>query len=165
MMRWYLRLWKLRAFSASCIVIVALSSAQQQNVLSVAAKTLGADTIQTLQFTGSGATFSVGQNFTPTDPWPRVTVKRYTASIDYDMASMRQELVREMGATMPRGGGVPFTREVRQIQAITGDLAWNVPVTADPFAGSLPAGPCTPPEAAALHRKPLLRQIVSQRAG
>jgi glyoxylase-like metal-dependent hydrolase (beta-lactamase superfamily II) len=153
-MRRYLGLWKLTVFSASCIVIVALSSAQQQNVLSVAAKTLGADTIQTLQFTGSGATCSVGQNFTPNDPWPRVTVKRYTASIDYDMASMQQELVREMGATMPRGGGVPVTGEVRQIQAINGDLACDMPVAADPLAGSLPAGPCTPPEAGGTPPKP-----------
>ena len=39
------------------------------------AKTLGPDTIQTLQFTTSAATFSVGQNFMPTAPWPRVTVQ------------------------------------------------------------------------------------------
>src|SRR5262249_6068912 len=48
---------------------------------------------------------------------------------------------------MPRGGGVPFTGELHQIQAISGLLAWNIPVPPDPAAGSLPVGPCTPPEA------------------
>jgi ABC-type antimicrobial peptide transport system permease subunit len=43
---------------------------------------------------------------------PRVTVKRYAAPID--AVSMRQELVRNMGATMPRGGGVPFIGEPRR---------------------------------------------------
>jgi hypothetical protein len=41
------------------------------------------------------ATFTVGQNFTPNDPWPRVTVNRYSASLDHDSASMQQELVRD----------------------------------------------------------------------
>ena len=59
-----------------------------------------------------GATFSVGQSYTSTGPWARVTLKRYAALMDYETASMRQELVREMGATMPRVGGVPFTGEL-----------------------------------------------------
>ena len=87
---------------------------------------LGVAKIKTLQFTGSGANFSVGQNFTPNEPWPRVTVKSYTASINYDTGSMRQELLREMGTVMPRGGGAPFTGEQRQIQVVSGNYAWNV---------------------------------------
>ena len=59
--------------------------------------------IKTLQFTGSGANFSVGQNYAPSEPWPRVTVKNYSASINYDTGSMRVELLREMGE-------VEFTR-------------------------------------------------------
>ena len=67
-------------------------SAQQADALKAAADTLGAAKIKTLQFTGSGANFSVGQNYTPSEPWPRVTVKSYTASINYDTGSMRLEL-------------------------------------------------------------------------
>ena len=83
-------------------------SPQQLDTLKSAADALGVNQVNTLEFTGSGATFSVGQNFEPNDPWPRVTLKRYTALINYETGSMRQELLREMGATMPRGGGVPF---------------------------------------------------------
>src|SRR5947207_16000368 len=76
--------------------------AGNQSALQAVADALGADAIHTLQFTAAGATFSVGQNFTPSDPWPRVSLKSYTALIDYDNNRMRQDLVREIGATMPR---------------------------------------------------------------
>src|ERR1051325_5231126 len=86
----------------------------QHTALESAAEMLGADSIRTIWFTASGATFTVGQNFTPDEPWPRVALTRYTVVIDYERLRMRQEFVREMGRTMPRGGGVPFTGELRQ---------------------------------------------------
>ena len=121
---------------ALAFTFAAGSSAQEADAVKAAAGTLGAGTLKTLQFTGSGANFSVGQNFTPAEPWPRVTVKSYTASINFDTGSMRQELVREMGTTMPRGGGAPFTGEQRQIQVVSGNLAWNEPRTTIPRVGS-----------------------------
>src|SRR4051812_44347180 len=79
--------------------------AQQRTALQTAADTLGTAKIKTLQFTGSGTNFSVGQNYLPNEPWPKVDVKSYSASINYDTGSLRAELLREMGAVMPRGGG------------------------------------------------------------
>jgi glyoxylase-like metal-dependent hydrolase (beta-lactamase superfamily II) len=134
----------------SAAIVLAFApdvSPQQLDALKSAADALGVNQIKTLEFTGSGATFSVGQNFEPNDPWPRVSLKRYTALINYETGGMRQELLREMGPTMPRGGGVPFTGAVHQIQAIGGQYAWNIPIPPDPAAGSLPVGPCTSPEA------------------
>jgi glyoxylase-like metal-dependent hydrolase (beta-lactamase superfamily II) len=126
--------------ATTCALALGVApSAQQADAVRAAANTLGAATIKTLQFTGSGANFSVGQNFTPSEPWPRVTVKSYTASINYDTGSMRQELLREMGTTMPRGGGAPFTGEQRQIQVVSGNYAWNL-------AAAAPGAP--PPQAA-----------------
>ena len=129
--------------AVGCVLALAslsvVPSAQQSDALKAAATALGAANLKTLQFTGSGANFSVGQNFTPNDPWPRVTVKNYTASINYDTGSMRQELLREMGTTMPRGGGAPFTGEQRQIQVVGGTYAWNVPVAPPAPAGGAPA--------------------------
>jgi hypothetical protein len=95
--------------------IIVTASPIQRSAIDAAIDTLGANGINTLQFTASSATFTVGQNFTPSDPWPRVTLKRYTVLLDYEHARMRQELVREMGTPMPRGGGVPCTGELRQI--------------------------------------------------
>src|SRR5215813_3330877 len=126
------------------IGVLALASAltaQQTNALQKAADTLGTAKIKTLQFTGSGANFSVVQNYTTNEAWTRVNVKNYTASINYDTASARVELLREMGDTMPRGGGAPFFGEQRQVQVVSGDYAWNVP----PMPGA-PAAPA--PDAA-----------------
>jgi glyoxylase-like metal-dependent hydrolase (beta-lactamase superfamily II) len=128
--------------TACVLALTAGLSAQQGDALNAAASRLGASTIKTLQFAGSGANFSIGQNFSPADPWPRVTVKSYTASINYDTGSMRQELVREMGTVMPRGGGAPFTGEQRQIQIVSGNYAWNLAAPAQ-------AGGNAPPPAAA----------------
>src|SRR5438105_3276522 len=74
--------------------------------IAAAAATLGADTTSSLRFAGDGVSFTVGQNFTADDPWPRVAVRRYDALIDYRAGAMRVEMLREMGARMPRGGGV-----------------------------------------------------------
>jgi hypothetical protein len=125
----------------------AARAARQSDALEAAAAALGAKTIQTLQFTGSGASFTVGQNFTPDDPWPLVPVKRYDARINYETSSMEVDLVREMGATMPRGGGVPFNGELRQVQVVGGDFAWNVPVPVSAQYRTPPATCCTLPEA------------------
>ena len=119
------------------LMLASVVAAQQANALQTAADTLGAARIKTLQFTGSGQNFSVGQNYSPSEAWPPVTVKNYTGSINYDTGSMRVELLREMGAVMPRGGGGPFFGEQRQIQLVSGNYAWNVP----PPAGNAPAAP------------------------
>src|SRR6185503_11298480 len=87
---------------------LGVGGAAQQGALQTAAGTLGVANLKTLQFTGSGRNFSVGQNYTSTEPWPPVPVKNYTAVVNFDTGAMRVELLREMGPVMPRGGGAPF---------------------------------------------------------
>src|SRR5439155_16073980 len=135
---------KITLLGVVALTLVSALAAQQRNALQTAADTLGAARIKTLQFTGSGANFSVGQNYLPNEPWPKVEVKNYTASINYDTGSMRAELLRQMGAVMPRGGGAPFFGEQRQIQVVSGNYAWNVPVP----PANAPAGAAPPPVAA-----------------
>jgi glyoxylase-like metal-dependent hydrolase (beta-lactamase superfamily II) len=143
----------MRSFIASAVLgLLVLTSAvgAQQGALQNAADKLGVAKIKTLQVTGSGAMFSVGQNYTSSDPWPRVTVKSYMALVNYDTASMRVELVRESGAVMPKGGGAPFFGEQRQIQVVSGNYAWNVPVQpANAPAGGPAPMPQPNPDAAA----------------
>lgn len=131
------------SFALMCALALAAGVAAQQGALQTAAATLGVANIKTLQFTGSGRNFSVGQNYTPTEAWPPVTVKNYVASINYDTGSMRVELVREMGPVMPRGGGGPFFGEQRQVAVVGGNYAWNVPAP----PANAPAGAAAPPAA------------------
>src|SRR3989449_2933698 len=124
-------------FATLGILALASAVAAQSNAVQTAADTLGAARIKTLQFTASGQNFSVGQNYTPAEPWPPVREKSYAAAINYAGGSMRVELVREMGGVMPRGGGGPFFGEQRQIQVVGGNYAWTVAAA----AGNAPAPP------------------------
>src|SRR6266571_6999753 len=127
-----------------CALAIGAGASAQQAALQTAANTLGVAKIKTLQFTGSGRNFSVGQNYTSTEPWPAVPVKSYTAVVNFDTGAMRVDMTREMGPVMPRGGGAPFFGEQRQIQVVSGNYAWNVP----PPAPNAPAGGAAPPAAA-----------------
>src|SRR5215471_19094747 len=135
------------ALMVSVFTITLGGAVDQSDALKVAAKALGVNRIKTLEFIASGSSFTVGQNFTPDVPWPTIPVKTYDALINYETSSMRLELVREMGERMPPGGGVPFTGELRQIQVVRGDEAWNAPGPRPKREGAAPATPCTLPEA------------------
>ena len=90
------------------LAITCVLAAQKGNALQTADDALGVAKVKTLQFTGSGQNFSVGQNYSPTEPWPPVPVKNYTALINFDTGSMRVEMLREITTpAMPRGGGRP----------------------------------------------------------
>jgi len=91
------------------------------------AKAMGAASVKSIQYSGSGVNFQVGQNFSPDTPWPRFVVKSYTRNVNYENASIRDELVRTQGENPPRGGGgQPVAGEQRQIFVASGDFAWNV---------------------------------------
>ncbi|OFV90330.1 MAG: hypothetical protein A3G76_13015 [Acidobacteria bacterium RIFCSPLOWO2_12_FULL_65_11] len=154
---------KFTVFAGVCLLALAIGvpSAQQADPLKAAADALGVANIKTIEITGAGAQYSVGQNYTASEPWPRVNVRSYTASINYDTSSMRTEIVRFSGAQMPRGGGAPFAGEQRQIQVVSGTFAWNMPAPAPapaPAAAPAPAptggqaaggrGPAAPPQPA-----------------
>ena len=129
---------KISLLALICSLALAAGVAAQQGALQTAASTLGVANIKTLQYTGAGRNFSIGQNYTAAEPWPAVPVKSYTAAINYDTGAMRVELLREMGAVMPRGGGAPFFGEQRQIQAVAGNYAWNPPAAAGGMAAPQP---------------------------
>jgi hypothetical protein len=141
-------MWKQAVWpGAAMLLLAAPSAAQAPDTVRAAAAALGVDAVETLQFTGSGATFTVGQNYTPADPWPRVSVKSYRVSIDFRTGSMRIEMVRQMGPRMPQGGGVPLAGELPQSQVVSGAYAWNEPVGVERSGAPGPATPCTRPEA------------------
>jgi glyoxylase-like metal-dependent hydrolase (beta-lactamase superfamily II) len=122
----------LLALAVACFMVGAAPSAQQTNALQAASDAIGAANVKSLRVQGWGAMFTLHRSFTPNEPWPRVHLKSYTASIDYDTASMRVELVRESGLVMPLGGGGPFVGEQRPIQVVSGTFAWNEQPPASP---------------------------------
>jgi glyoxylase-like metal-dependent hydrolase (beta-lactamase superfamily II) len=97
-------------------------------VLSTVSKAMGADNLKTIQYTGSGADFSLGQAMNPTSPWPRFTNKTYTRTIDFDKQASQLQRVRVQGENPPRGGGgQPLVGEQNQNQVVifNDNTPWN----------------------------------------
>ena len=123
--------------SASRIAIALLVAAglpwpgQAQDAtaaLDAAAKAMGTATLQSLRYTGTGSNNSLGQAYSTGGAWPRFTVKKYTALVNYTAPAMRQEIVRIDDEDPPRGGGAgPFTPATGQggIRPIPGDIIQN----------------------------------------
>ena len=73
--------------------------------IDAAAKAMGTTSLQSIQYSGTGSVFMLGQNFRPEAPWPRFRVIKYNAGVRYDAPAFREELVRIDDESPARGGG------------------------------------------------------------
>ena len=90
------------------------------------AKALGAPGLKSIEIQGSGVTLQVGQPYTPGGAYPEFTVRSFTRVVNYDTASLRDEIVRTRTLEPPKGGG-PYVRgEHKLVFVASGDYAWNV---------------------------------------
>ena len=73
---------KLVLLLAACLLLGPRMGAAEdtQAVLDGVGKAMGE--VKSLQYSGSGAFYSLGQSFTPGEPWPRFGLKSYTRTID-----------------------------------------------------------------------------------
>ena len=109
----------LKSFRAAVVLAVALPSlvlAQDAaGVIAAASKAMGADNLNTIEYSGSGYDFVFGQAFSPTSPWPKFVVKSYNRALDLRVPSSRDDRVRLQYENPPRGGGQqPVIGERRQ---------------------------------------------------
>ena len=117
----------LSRLAAIFVLLSPLAATAQDASLDNVAKAMGAAGVKSIQYSGSGVNFQIGQNYSPDVPWPRFVVKSYTRAANYDTPALRDELVRLQGEDPPRGGGgQPVSGEQRQIFVMSGDFAWNV---------------------------------------
>jgi len=74
-------------------------------VLSNASQAMGADNLKTIQYSGAGFDFALGQAANPNEPWPRFINKTYTRTINFETPASRMDRIRMQGENPPRGGG------------------------------------------------------------
>src|ERR1700730_9868568 len=86
-------------------VVATPSHAQQGTGLASVAYAMGATSLSSIEYTGSGSVFNFGQAYEPGGRWPRFAQRRYTAAINYQTPGMRLTQVRSQGEYPPRGGG------------------------------------------------------------
>ena len=85
---------------------------------------MGGAQLKSIRYSADGTGYTFGQAFVPGMPWPKITVHAMTRSINYDTASMRDEIT--LSRAEPRGGGgYPLQGEQRNDQYVSGAIAWN----------------------------------------
>ena len=92
------------------VLFLAAAVAAAQD-LQQAVQAMGAGGLKTIEYAGSGASFTLGQNVSPTAPWPRVEVKSYRRAVEYGTPASREEITRPQGTA---------------VQLVSGNTAWNV---------------------------------------
>src|SRR5258705_12389396 len=95
----------LSRLAAVVVLLSPLVATAQDASLDQVAKAMGAAGVKSIQFSGNGVNFQIGQNFSPDTPWPRVIVKSYTRPVNYESASLRDDLVRTQVENPPPGAG------------------------------------------------------------
>ena len=91
--------------AAICVAGLPLRAQDAGAIVDAAVKAMGTAAVQSVQYSGTGSVFLLGQNPRPDAPWPRFRVVRYTTEVRYDVAGFREELVRVDDENPPRGGG------------------------------------------------------------
>lgn len=96
-------------------------------VLKRASAAMGAD-VKSIRYAGEGTGYTFGQAYQPGMAWPKITVHSVARTINYDTASMREEIV--LSRAEPRGGGgYPLSGQQRNDQFVSGAYAWNQAAT------------------------------------
>jgi glyoxylase-like metal-dependent hydrolase (beta-lactamase superfamily II) len=108
------------------VALATPAQAQQKTGLAAAADAMGATTLASIQYTGSGSNFFFGQAYEPGQRWPRFVQREYTASVNYLTPGMRLVTVRSQGEHPPRGGGAQAVgADQRAVQVVSGKSAWQ----------------------------------------
>lgn len=118
--------------------MLAWAAGTQQDaktIIASATKALGADNLKTVEFSGSGFDYVLGQAANPNLPWPKFIDKTYTRVVDLDAPASRMQRIRMQGENPPHGGGQqPVVGEQNQTQVVAG------PAASDDLMMTLPYG-------------------------
>jgi len=74
-------------------------------VIDAASSAMGATSLQSVQYSGTGSVFMFGQAFRPDTPWPQFKVVKDETAVNYNAPALREELVRTEVGGQARGGG------------------------------------------------------------
>ena len=90
-----------------------------KSAIASASKALGADNLRSIEYSGSGFDFAIGQAPNPSSPWPKFNDKTYTRAINFDAPASRMQRIRTQGENPPHGGGQqPIVGEQNQTQLV-----------------------------------------------
>lgn len=104
---------------------LAASAQDAKTVIDNASKAMGS--LKSVEYSGSGFDFAIGQNVNPSAAWPKFIDKTYKRVINFETPGYRMDRIRMQGENPPRGGGQqPIAGEQNQTQTvvITNNTPW-----------------------------------------
>src|SRR5258705_10442468 len=108
------------AIAAIAVALSISACTQQKSGIEAAADAMGATSLNSIEYSGSGSLFGFGQAFIPGERWPRFEQRSYVASVNYQTPAMRLNSVRSQGEHPPRGGAAqPVAEDQRAITVIS----------------------------------------------
>jgi glyoxylase-like metal-dependent hydrolase (beta-lactamase superfamily II) len=113
--------------TSSLIALLACGAFAQdaKTVIDNATKAMGS--LKSVEYSGSGFDFAIGQNVNPTQPWPKFIDKTYKRTMNFETPAFRMERIRMQGENPPRGGGQqPIAGEQTQNQTtvVSANTPW-----------------------------------------
>ena len=110
---------RIAALIVATAFAVPAAAQDAKTIIAGASKAMGADTLKTIEYTGSGFDFALGQAPSPTAPWPKFIDKTYTRAVNFETPATRMDRIRLQGENPPHGGGQqPIIGEQRQNQTV-----------------------------------------------
>jgi hypothetical protein len=90
---------------ASVLLFSPITSDAQDSraALEAVSKALGATDLKSIEIQGGGTVFQVGQSYTAGTAWPQFNVRSVTRLVNYDTASLRDDILRTRRWSPPRG--------------------------------------------------------------
>jgi glyoxylase-like metal-dependent hydrolase (beta-lactamase superfamily II) len=113
------------ALAAALLLCWTAFAQDAKTVIDNASKAMGS--LKTVEYTGSGFDFAIGQNVNPNSPWPKFIDKTYKRTMNFETPAYRMERIRLQGENPPRGGGQqPVVGEQTQNQTtvVTANTPW-----------------------------------------
>src|SRR5215831_13217677 len=105
------------ALAAGLLLSWTAFAQDAKSVIDSASSAMGS--LKSVEYSGSGFDFAVGQNVNPNSPWPKFIDKTYKRTINFETPAYRLERIRMQGENPPRGGGQqPIIGEQTQNQSL-----------------------------------------------
>ena len=118
----------LLALTAGSLVSCAIVPSESAfTVLQRANVAMGANTLRSITFSGTGSGATFGQAYRPGEAWPKISYSSFVRTADYANAAFREDAARTRAE--PTGGGaIPLmgTGEQRTSGWMRGSSAWNM---------------------------------------
>ena len=113
------------ALTAVSLALALALAPDAQADLDAVAQAMGTSRVDSVQLSGSGHAYAVGQAFQPGQAWPKMNLVRYTRIDDYAKAAHSFDYAMTR-AEVRGGGAIPQVGEARRTGGVSGDQAWNV---------------------------------------